>query len=274
MKIVSKLRVLQVAAMVAFACAPLLAQQPLRIFIRASEKTHGAGAHDYPAFLTGWKVLLAQKGAVVSGEQRFPTAEELAKTDVLIVYSSDGGNVAPDERARLDAYLKGGGGIVVIHDAMCGGDALWQASLIGGAKQHGERNSSGGKLTLAFTERNHPIIGGMPDLVIQDEMFFQLRAAGLAPGADGKPVMWTYGMKVSPDIHVLATTPDPNGAIVPQMWTYEHTLPGGKPYRAFVSMEGHSTTSFDVPEFQGILLRAIAWTGNRPANTLMRPTAK
>jgi hypothetical protein len=25
-----------------------------------------------------------------------------------------------------------------------------------------------------------------------------------------------------------------HGEVVPQMWTYEHTLPGGKPARAFV----------------------------------------
>jgi hypothetical protein len=27
------------------------AAKPLRVFIRASEKTHGPGAHDYPRFL-------------------------------------------------------------------------------------------------------------------------------------------------------------------------------------------------------------------------------
>ncbi|HKD06404.1 MAG TPA: ThuA domain-containing protein [Bryobacteraceae bacterium] len=251
--------------------APLLAQQPLRIFIRSSEKTHGAGPiHDYPAFLNEWKALLTEKGAVVSGDKRFPSDEELAKTDVLLVYSSDGGNVAPDERTRLNNYLKRGGGMVIIHDAMCGADPLWQASVIGAAKQHGERNSRAGKFTLTFTDRNHPIIGGMPDLEMNDEMFFLLRAEGLKPDADGKPVMWTYGMKVSPEIHVLATTPDPSGNVVPQMWTYEHTVPGGKPYRVFVSLEGHALANFSAPEFQGILLRGIAWTANRPVETLLK----
>jgi len=271
MKIVSGTRLALIAGFVSFACAPLLAQKPLRIFIRSSEKTHGAGPiHDYPAFLQEWKVLLAEKGAVVDGDKRFPSDDELARTDVLLVYSSDGGNIAPEERTRLDTFLNRGGGMVIIHDAMCGNDALWQASIIGAAKQHGERNSHSGKFTLTFTDRNHPIIGGMPDLEMTDEMFFLLRADGLAPGADGKPQMWTYGMKVSPDIHVLATTPDPAGNIVPQMWTYEHKLPGGKPYRVFVSMEGHALANFASPDFQGILLRGIAWAGNRPADALIR----
>ena len=271
MMIASIVRRVKLAGLLAFVCAPLLAQQPLRIFIRSSEKTHGAGPiHDYPAFLAEWKTLLAEQGAVAGGDKRFPTDEELAKTDVLLVYSSDGGNIAPDERVRLNTYLKRGGGMVIIHDAMCGNDSLWQASIIGAAKQHGERNSHSGKFTLTFTDRSHPIIGGIPDLEMTDEMFFLLRADGLAPGADGKPVMWTYGMKVSPEIHVLATTPDPSGNIVPQMWTYEHTTPGGKPYRVFVSMEGHALANFAAPEFQGILLRGIAWAGNRPADTLLK----
>jgi len=270
MKIASRLLV-HTPALAFLACAPLLAQQPLRIFIRSSEKTHGAGPiHDYPAFLKDWKALLTEKGAIVDGDKRFPSDEELAKTDVLLVYSSDGGNIAPDERTRLNTYLKRGGGMVIIHDAMCGADPLWQASVIGAAKQHGERNSHAGKFTLTFTDRNHPIIGGMPDLEMNDEMFFLLRAEGLEPDADGKPVMWTYGMKVSPDIHVLATTPDPSGNIVPQMWTYEHTLPGDKPYRVFVSLEGHALANFSAPEFQRILLRGIAWTANRPVDTLLK----
>ena len=186
MRIAAKFHLALLAGIVGLGCGPLPGQQPLRIFIRSSEKTHGAGPiHDYPSFLKEWKVLLAERGAVVSGDQRFPTAEELGNTDVLLVYSSDAGNIAPDERMRLNTYLKQGAGMVIIHDAMCGNDSLWQASVIGAAKQHGERNSHAGKFTLNFTDRDHPIIGGMPDLEMNDEMFFLLRAEGLAPGADG-----------------------------------------------------------------------------------------
>ena len=34
------------------------------------------------------------------------------------------------------------------------------------------------------------------------------------------------------------------GEIVPQLWTYEHTVPGGQPARAFVWMQGHTYTNF------------------------------
>lgn len=257
--------------LIGFAGSLSAQSKPLRIFIRSSEKTHGAadnGSHDYPAFLAAWTKLLTERGAVVDGAKRYPTAEELAKTDVLINYSSDGANHTPEERALLDTYVKRGGGIVVIHDGMCGSDSLWYASVIGGAKQHGERNSRHEVMKFHIEDTANPIVKGIADFDFDDEMFFLLRADGLAPGADGKPQMWTYGLKVSPDIHVLATTPDPQGNIVPQLWTYEHTAPGGVPYRAFVTLEGHSASSFNVPQYQTILLRGIAWAGKHPVDEL------
>src|SRR5262245_2423230 len=103
-----KFRFLPVIAMASLVCTPLAAQQPLRMFIRASAKTHGPGQHDYPAFLTEWKKLLTDRGAVVDGGLRFPTAEELEKADVVINFSDNGANVSPAERALLEPYLKHG----------------------------------------------------------------------------------------------------------------------------------------------------------------------
>jgi type 1 glutamine amidotransferase len=246
------MRILRSLVLLAATCGALTAQtQPLRIFIRSSPKTHGApdnGNHDYPAFLAGWTKLLTSRGAVVDGAARFPTADELLKTDVLIDYASDGANVSPAERAVLDEYLKRGGGLVVIHDGMCGGDAAWFAAVAGGAKQHGERNSSAGKLKLHFEDPADPILAGMSDFEMDDEMFFLLRMA--------------------PEAHVLATAPDPAGKIVPQLWTYERTLPGGRPYRAFVTLQGHRYSNFEHSDYQKILLRGIAWAGRRPLNAL------
>src|SRR5437867_4500983 len=78
----------------------------------------------------------------------------------------------------------------------------------------------------------------------------------------------------APGLHVLATAPLPSthaGEIVPQIWTYENTLPGGQPYRSFVLMEGHHYANFSVPEFQTLILRAVAWAGKRPVDSLTGP---
>ena len=148
----ARLLFVSVAALAAFASVmaqqPQPAQQPLRIFIRAGEKTHGAGDngnHDYPSFLGSWSTILKDKGAVVDGALHFPTAAELAATDVLINFKGDGGTCSVPERALLEGFLKRGGGIVTMHDGMCSDDAAWFATMVGGAKQHGERNSSSGR---------------------------------------------------------------------------------------------------------------------------------
>ena len=79
---------------------PVQAQKnpPLRVFIRASEKTHGPGAHDYPQFLQDWTKLLNERGAVARGSLWFPTRDELDRTDVLVLYASDGSNIGPEDR--------------------------------------------------------------------------------------------------------------------------------------------------------------------------------
>jgi type 1 glutamine amidotransferase len=240
-------------AAILFAVSSLaIAQDPqLRIFIRSSEKTHGSGngLHDYPEFLARWTKLLTEHGAAVAGAPRFPTAAELEKTDVLIDYSSDGANLTADDKVVLNDYLRRGGGIVVIHDGMCGNESEWFAGVVGGSKQHGERNSHAGSMKLHFEDTSHPITRGVADFDFDDEMFFLLRT--------------------DPGMHVLATTADPAGKTVPQLWTFEKTLPGGKPYRAFVSLQGHKITNFEFPAYRTLLLRGIAWAGNRPAGALI-----
>src|SRR5207237_2469089 len=103
-------------AFVAIAAVSLLstarAEDPLRIFIRAGEKTHGPGQHDHPRFLTEWTQLLNERGAKCDGAMTFPTSEQLEKTDVLVMYAAEAGTIPPEQREYLDKFLKRGGGIV------------------------------------------------------------------------------------------------------------------------------------------------------------------
>jgi len=56
---------------------------------------------------------------------------------------------------------------------------------------------------------------------------------------------------------------------VPQIWTYEHTVPGGQPARAFVFMQGHTYASFSNPQVRDMLLRGIAWAAKHPVDELV-----
>jgi type 1 glutamine amidotransferase len=250
------------ALLAAAAATPVVAQepaQPLRVFIRAGEKTHnpvGNGLHDYPAFLADWSKILMERGVKVDGALHFPSADELARADVLIIYRGDGGTCSPQERAALQPFLERGGGLVVLHDGMCSNDPAWFAQVAGGAKQHGEKNHSAGPLKVHVVDAEHPITRGTRDFEIDDEAFFLLTKA--------------------PSLHVLLEAAVPRiGEVHPQAWTYERTLPGGRPYRSFVWMQGHRTANFQREGPKELILRGIAWAARRPADALLAvPKAK
>ena len=241
------------AALSVMLWAPIAAQRDsLHVFIRAGEKTHGPagnGEHDYPTFLNEWTKLLTGRGASVQGALRFPTDDELAKTDVMIIHKGDGGTCSPVERATLNAFIKKGGGLVILHDGMCSDDAAWFSTVAGAAKQHGEPNWSRGVLKMHFVDNRHAITRGLADFEFADEAFFMLTK--------------------TPEMHPLVTTAVPQkNEVVPQAWVYEHTQPGGKPYRVFVSMQAHYYKNFSQRTYQELLLRGIAWAGKRDVGLL------
>ncbi len=226
--------------------------RPIHVYLRAGLKSHGEGAHDYPQFAADWSKLLTDHGAIVDGSYHFPTAQELANVDVMVMYKGDAGYMTPSEKSVLEDYMKRGGGLVSIHDTLCGDDPAWYSTVVGGAKKHGEQNFSAGAIKYTIVDKASPIMKGMSDFEINDEAFFK--------------ITWA----TNPGIHVLATAPMPSsGEVVPQMWTYERTIFGGQASRSFVWMQGHTYTNFARPDVQGMMLRGIAWAGHYPTETLV-----
>src|SRR6478735_7958484 len=91
------------------------AAEPLRVYIRGGVKTHGPNQHDHPRFLKEWTQLLNERGAKTEGGMDFPTAAQLAKTDVLIIHAQDGMKIVGEDRQNFEKFLARGGGVVVIH---------------------------------------------------------------------------------------------------------------------------------------------------------------
>ncbi len=216
----------------------------LRVFIRAGAKTHGPGEHDHPRFLAEWKELLKARGAEVDGAMQFPTAEQLARTDVLVMYAAEAGTVAPEERERLDAYLKRGGGIAALHDSVCGRDPQWFKTVIGGAWEHGKSKFFHGTVGIYVQDYQHPVTKGAANFFIDDEIYWDLH--------------------LMPEVRVLASGFRTAHEITPQMWVYEKDA-----YRAFVNIQGHKHASFGLPHYRALLLRGIAWAGKRDADLLV-----
>jgi type 1 glutamine amidotransferase len=232
----------------------------MRVFLWAGLKTHAPGLHDYPQFLADWSKLLTERGAVVSGALRPPVREDLEKADVVVIYKGDAGYLTDESRAALEAFVQRGGGLVSLHDALCGPDPGYFSKLVGGAKKHGEVNYTlEAPVTYTVADKAHPIMKDMTALTLLDEAFFN--------------ITWA----TDPAIHVLATAEiaatrsagEHRGEKVPQMWTYEHPVAGGQTARAFVFMQGHSYANFSNYQIQRTLLRGIAWAARRPADELV-----
>ena len=232
----------------------------MRIYIWAGLKSHSAGQHDYPQFLADWSKVLTEHGAVVNGALHPPSSADLDNTDVVVMYKGDAAYMSGLDKSVMDAYVKRGGGLVSLHDSLCGPDPTYFASLVGGAKKHGEVNYTlDAPIHYTVDDKTNPIVQDLTDVTIFDEAFY-----GLTWAKD-------------PGIHVLASAAMPptrsagehKGEVVPQIWTYEHTLPGGQPARAFVWMQGHTYANFANYQIQRTLLRGIAWAAKKPVEELV-----
>ena len=232
----------------------------MHIYLWAGLKSHFAGQHDYPQFLADWSKILTEHGAVVDGALHPPSPRDLEHADVVVIYKGDAGYMSDDEKSALEEFVKRGGGLVSLHDSLCGPDPAYFATLVGGAKKHGEVNYTlGAPIAYTVTDAANPIMKGMSNFTIFDEAFFQMT--------------WAH----DPDVHVLASTAIPGtpsaalhkGEVVPQIWTYEHTPAGGKPARAFVWMQGHEYANFANYQIQQMLLRGIAWAAHKPVDSLV-----
>jgi type 1 glutamine amidotransferase len=234
----------------------------IHIYLWGGLKSHGAGQHDYPQFMADWSKLLTEKGAIVDGAFHAPSAADLEHTDVVVIYKGDAGYLfSGPEKDILEAYIKRGGGLVSFHDSLCGPDPSYLATLLGGAKKHGETNFTlDAEIPYTVVDKENPIMKDMTDFSLPDDEAFFL-------------MTWAK----DPAIHVLANATiagtqsagTHKGEVVPQFWTYEHTLAGGSPARAFVWMQGHTYADFANPQIQKTLLRGIAWAGKRPVDELV-----
>jgi type 1 glutamine amidotransferase len=238
----------------------------LRIFLRGGPKTHGPagnGLHDHERWVKEWQPLLSSRGARVEGGLGFPTAADLANTDVLVMFAANAGTILGDDRANLEAFLKRGGGIVCLHDCIVTAqEPHWFKTIIGGSWENRVAKYFEGENTYYYVNAVHPITQGAANFTINDEVYWDLH---MMPEAH---ILAASMLPVRPARGAQPAPPPGIGTLIPQIWTYQHRLEGGQPYRAFVSLLGHHFTTFESAHVRGILLRGIAWAAGRDVNTL------
>ena len=245
------------------------AAEPLRVFIRGGQANRGQEVHAHPRFLGEWTTLLTQRGLKVDGGMELPTAEQLAKTDVLVMFAQDGGAFPKGPlRDGFEAFLKRGGGVVVLHTAAVptrnieDGSDYWK-SVIGGSWVHGKTKWLEGKMSFYYVNRTHPISVGTANFDLDDEIYYDLDmdsrvtvlGAAYTPHMSESRRNQKNGQPAAGKITVYD--------IQPQMWAFENQRDGGKPYRAFTSLLGHKHATFSHLAYRAVLLRGIAWAGQR-----------
>jgi putative heme-binding domain-containing protein len=218
-------------------------QKHLNVLLVSGPKDHGPDEHDYPLWQTRWaKLLSLAENVSVSTASGFPSTEALQHADVVVFYSNNPG-WSKSAAQQLEAFQKRGGGLVYVHFAVDGHNAVRELSdRIGLAWRGGASKFRHGPLNLSLDSK-HPITKGFSELQLYDESYWDL---------EGDPST----------ISALATGIEA-GQPRPLMWTRENGAG-----RVFVSIPGHYTWTFDDPAFRLILLRAICWTAHQPVERL------
>jgi uncharacterized protein len=262
--------VVSITAIVPGVAADTKDQAPLRIFLRGGPKTHGPatnGLHDGPTWLKEWLPLLESRGAKVSGALRFPTAEELENTDVLVMFAADAGSIVGDQRDYFEKFLKRGGGIVAFHDSVVTSqDPQWFKSIVGGSWENRIARYFEGENTYYFVNTEHPITKGAANFTIEDEVYWNLHMMPNAQILASSMQPADRGRRGDTEAATQAI-----GKLIPQIWVYENQLEGGQPYRAYVNLLGHHYRTFSSPHARALFLRGIAWAGKRDVDLLTTP---
>jgi putative heme-binding domain-containing protein len=214
----------------------------LRIVLVGGPKDHGSGEHDYPAWLTRWSALFATDESVdAETADVWPAPRRLEAADVVVIYSNNPGWNAP-KAIELDRFLARGGGIVLLHYAVDGHDAVGAlADRIGLAWRNGKSAFRHGPLEIDFSGSEHPITRGFGRLRLVDESYWNLV---------GDPA----------SVEVLGTGVE-DGQPRPLFWTRQHGQG-----RVFVSIPGHYSWTFDDPLFRLLILRGMAWCADEPVD--------
>ncbi len=202
--------------------------------------------------------LLERAGHEAAGDL---SAATLDSARVLVLHREKPEPLPETARAAVEAFAGRGGGIVILHNAIAAGDAAWFKPISGaGWTEHSRSFSS--EMMLHVATDQHPVISGASSFDIHDETIYDLDrttegirvlASAFTPKLTDHP-----GDKRPPARADRANIFDSQ----PQMWTFENTLEGGKPHRAFIGLQ-RGMAACDHPSFRTFLLRAVAWTAGR-----------
>ena len=140
--------------------------------------------------------------------------------------------LTPAQEEGLYAYVQSGGGLVGIH-----GTGWWiparAVQLVGG---HANWHPPGLTFRVAVDDGDHPIMAGVEDFEVEDEIYMSA---------------W------DPGIHILASA-EWQEKRHPMAWTHRY----GEG-RVFYTTLGHGPATFKVPAVQKMIAQGVKWAGGK-----------
>ena len=173
------------------------------------------------------------------------TIDNLKKYDVLLLLQlkTENGDLPEEVKQGIVDFLKGGGGLVVMHFAVANVQQ-WRDSIdifgamwVDGKSTHGPYH----EFRVDMADEAHPIVQGVKPFITQDELYFNLL--------------------MRPDMHVIMTANEERGGHTvaePMLVThYYHNA------RCVYFALGHDVTSTKPPEYRKIIVQSIEWAACR-----------
>jgi putative membrane-bound dehydrogenase-like protein len=217
----------------------------LRVFFHVAP-SQSTNVPDASRLLAAWKPLLQQRGIAVGASSAFPTGKQLERAHVLVLAGAGALPEGGAGRATLEAFLRRGGGLLVLHEAAVVSDAEWATSLLGGAVPGGATNWMTARLPLQFACPPPALAEGMTGFDLEDGF---ARRVQLGAGAE-----------------VIARTLPTAAEAVPQIWAFEKELS-----RVFVALPGPLSPQLTRPPYRGLMLRGLAWLARRELDRFTTP---
>lgn len=170
------------------------------------------------------------------------TEEELQTYDVVVFLNTTGELFDDDQQAAFQTYIQAGGGFVGVHSATdTNYEWDWYGELVG-AYFDGHPSVQEGRLEIVDAE--HPSTDMLPDPWVRTDEWYSFRDV-----YDGLNVL----INLDEDSYDLEDTPA-MGDDHPVAWYHEYD--GG---RAWYTALGHTTESYEEPEFLDHLLGGLQW---------------
>jgi len=173
--------------------------------------------------------------------------DRLADTDV-VVFAVTSGEVLDDPgRAALEAWVRGGGGVVGLHSASATEyDWPFFVELIGARFRTHPPELRPGDVTVE--DRAHPVVAGLPARWTRTDEWYSYHE---------RPEQ--LGLHVVLALDEASVTPplpaDQQVGYHPMAWTHQRF--GG---RVFYTAMGHTPESYAEPAFLDLIAAAITWT--------------